>query len=189
MSLIERHDIYKTVHKALRCALFQLSSRIAKFDPSIDDNLDEIAHEFEELSSFLKDHGSHEDRFFHVFLEKKHPNVFDSLQRQHEHSEIDWRAVEEDARRLFENGQRPDSHDWQRFYLRFNNFVVSYLTHLQYEELVALPLIWEVATNEDLMKGLMEMFKTFTPEHKARSKKWCMLSCNLSELKAMGYVP
>jgi hypothetical protein len=184
-----RIDIYKSVHKTLRFFLFKVSSSIGKYDPLLDSNLSEIKADFEELSAWIKVHGEHEDRLFHTLIEKKHPNIFDSLQRQHDQSETDLRVLEEDAAGIFESSQKTSPADWHRFYLKFNQFIVGYLTHLQYEELVALPLIWEVASDEVLMQAIMEMHKTLTPEDIARSRKWCLMSCNLSELKAMRYVP
>lgn len=189
MTVTIRMDTYKTVHKALRFLLFRISTNIAKYDVKYDTSFAYIKSDFDELAAWLKDHGAHEDTYFHGFLRKKHPATLAALDYQHEQSEIDWRDVEDEAQRIFEGDQKPDAIQWHRFYLKFNHFLTSYLTHLQYEELVALPLLWESATDEELMNGIQNMIKSFTPKAVDRSKKWLLLSCNLSELKQMRYVP
>jgi hypothetical protein len=186
---VRKMDIYKNVHKALRFLMFRVSVSMGKYDPAIDSNLSHIKADFDDLSGWLKEHAVHEDTFFHTLIEKKHPATVAALENQHAQSESDWREVEEDADRIFGSSQMPDSADWHRFYLKFNQFVTSYLTHLQYEELVALPILWECASDEEIMIGLQGMFKSFTPKTMERSKKWLLQSCNLSELKEMRYVP
>jgi hypothetical protein len=180
-------DIYKNIHKALRYVMFEFSRLMAKHDIGSSDSLVVLQEHFNDLSAFLKEHGHHEDEFFHDALQDQFPDVYASLSKQHEKAEALWQSMESKKAILF-SPKAINAAEWHRFYLDVNQFIASYLEHLHYEETVVLPLLWQATSQEELLHRLTAMLNKFSEGNRARSKKYCLLSCNSDELGEMGYL-
>jgi|SRR5690606_39181514 len=150
MSEVERMDVFKSVHKGLRRALFNLALQAGTADPDKPEELAALAFQAREVFHFLEHHARNEDRFLAPMLETASPASASRLKAEHADLGAELESLLRDLENL-EKGAPPRLHaGLHAFYLALNRFIGRYLHHLNEEETELLPFLHGGFTDGEL---------------------------------------
>ena len=149
-----RLDLYRNVHKGQRARIFALAGDIGQADPDDCAHLLSLAGALRDALAALREHAGHEETFIHPVLRDRAPAVAEALEREHHWIEDALADVEGRVQRL-ETAHRPA--DMDELYRAWCRMVSAYLTHLDNEERLAMPALWERCTDEEII-AIMRAF-------------------------------
>ncbi len=95
-----RVDVFSTIHKGIRGALFALAADLARVELSSTAAVDRVVAEVERVIGFLDDHARLEDDHTFALLREVDPPLADELQRDHRSLDIVQIEVERVAQEL-----------------------------------------------------------------------------------------
>ena len=142
----ERMDVFKSVHKGLRRALFNLALQAGIADPGRPEERAALTLQAREVFHFLEHHARNEDRFLAPMMEAKSPGSASRLKAEH----ADLGAELEDLLRSLDALEAGAPSGLHGFYLAINRFIGRYLRHLDEEETRLLPLLHGAFTDQEL---------------------------------------
>lgn len=159
-------DFYTDTHKGQRLRF----SMISKAAGTLNLNDPKGITKFEdELSAFRKNmyfHASLEEKCIHPLLAKRIPGGADKLNDDHR---IMHRKFDDLVACFGELKIKPDDFDKRddnllEFYRAWSRFISFYFTHIDYEEEYAMPSLWKLCTNDELVEVFKEIMASSTPE-------------------------
>jgi len=127
-----RAEIFINVHKGLRRGLWGLALRIGELDWDDEAEVQSAQREFENMLLFLREHSANEDEIQFSFLEKRAPGATRKEQEEHRKLEYQLDLLEKHWYLLMREKQRYE--EGYQFYLEYNQFLSSYLDHMDREE-------------------------------------------------------
>lgn len=132
MDTRQRAEIFINVHKGLRRGLWGLALKIGELDWNDEAEVQDAGRELENMLLFLREHSANEDQIQFSFLEQRAPGS--TRTEQEEHRELEYRLdlIEKHWYQLLRETQREEA--GYRFYLEYNQFLSSYLDHMDREE-------------------------------------------------------
>ena len=132
MDFGRRAEIFINVHKGLRRGLWGLAQKIGELDWDDEAEVESAGRELENMLLFLREHSANEDEIQFSFLEKRAPGA--TRKEQEEHRELDYRLdlLEKHWYQLLRESERREV--GYQFYLEYNQFLASYLDHMDREE-------------------------------------------------------
>ena len=132
MDLKQRTEIFINVHKGLRRGLWGLALRIGELDWGDGGEVNSAGREFENVLLFLREHAANENDIQFPFLEERVPGA--TQKEREEHRDLDFRLdlLEKHWYQLLREQEREEA--GYRFYLEYNQFLSSYLDHMDREE-------------------------------------------------------
>lgn len=139
-------DVFKSVHKGLRRALFNLALQAGTADPDHPGEMAALAVQAREVFHFLEHHARNEDRFLAPLMEAKSMASASRLQADH----ADLGAELGGLLRNLDHLEGGSSSGLHGFYLALNRFIGRYLNHLDEEEARLLPLLHGAFTDDEL---------------------------------------
>ncbi|MGW9450267.1 hemerythrin domain-containing protein [Streptomyces sp. NPDC055632] len=145
-----RTDLYRNVHMGQRARMFALAVELGAADLDRAGAATAYAERCLALTSELREHADHEDAFIHPLLRERAPAAADALDAEHLRLDAAFVALDAGARAL--PGTPADDLPEARhgLYLALNEVIAAYLAHLHAEETVAMPALWEHATEDEL---------------------------------------
>jgi iron-sulfur cluster repair protein YtfE (RIC family) len=183
---MKRNDLYSTVHKGLRAALFELAADAARVDSGADHELRALVARLRRLLGFLEEHGRHEDAHVMPLLAEADFGLAQFVEREHAQLEASLSGLEVLAAQLnaATNGSRAVlTAELQRHVERL---VAEQLIHMQREETQVNTALWERFSDEDLERAHQRILAAIAP---ARMAEWLELMLPaLSELERAGLV-
>lgn len=161
--------------------LYDTATRIQQTDfaqPAAHSTVDQL----EQVLLFFDDHAEHEDAFILPHLHQQNAGLIDELEKDHEvdhqlaHTLFtgisNWRtATDSDERKAA----------GQRLFYAFNEFVAFNLYHMNKEETVLLPLLWEHYTDEDILHMEHQILQTISPQTLLTESRWMIRYINAPE--------
>jgi DUF438 domain-containing protein len=142
-----RAKLYRE-HKYVSYALNELERLIAKTDFTDDSALEHIQQEWQHIKEILKGHAQHEEKNFHVLLEKKGSFIHHEAHKDHEDQENALENLQDLLDAIKMSSNRIES--GYQFYLSYRKFVGDNLLHLHEEETKLLPELQRLCTDEEL---------------------------------------
>ncbi len=183
---MKRNDLYSTVHKGLRAALFELAADSARVDSGADHELRALVARLRRLLGFLEEHGRHEDAHVMPLLAEADFGLAQFVEREHAQLEASLHGLEVLAAQLeaATNGSRAVLvAELQRHVERL---VAEQLVHMQREETQVNAALWERFDDADLERAHQRILDGISP---ARMAEWLELMLPaLSELERAGLV-
>lgn len=188
----ERENLFRPIHKGIRSMLYELGSRLQTTDFA-DENVasqvvDRMRHDLESSLSncvlcLLYSHSHHEEG--EIFARLAHHD--DELVRlvMKEHNEI--------ARRIRDLGTTCDEllaassaarrvEIGDRLNLESNDLFASYFDHLNNEESLLVPILWERFSDEELRGIRAKFYDALPPSLFETWLRWTLPSMNIHEL-------
>ena len=148
-----RANFYTLIHKAIRFKLYDYSIELGKVDLNTEEDVQRLQEQFLTIKDLLEHHSYHEDTYLHPFMKKYLPEEVALIEGDHEHLDADLEALNNWATRLRDEKDSKEKQTiWNEFYLQYNDFVASFVKHLHLEEYVAMPKLWPLCTDEELME-------------------------------------
>ncbi len=146
-----RFDLFTTIHKALRAALFDALQRVARCDPASADDAADVAATVRRLAGFLGEHADHEDREVLPELAQVSGELAADLQGGHARV----RGLEHESARLAERlADAPPAERGsllRRLHEALGSLVAEQLLHMKREENEVNRMLWAHRTDEQLL--------------------------------------
>ncbi|MGI5262146.1 hemerythrin domain-containing protein [Streptomyces angustmyceticus] len=143
-------DLYRNVHMGQRARLFALAVELGSADVSQPGTAAEQAERCLAMTQELREHADHEDTFIHGLLRERAPEAADALEAEHVRLDAAFLALDERARALPTSPADARAEAQHALYLALNEVISAYLAHLYVEETVAMPALWDHASEEEL---------------------------------------
>ncbi|WP_432590301.1 hemerythrin domain-containing protein [Streptomyces sp. HD1123-B1] len=157
-------DLYRHVHMGQRARLFTLAIELGAADVSRGDAAADHAERCLALTQELREHADHEDTFIHRLLRERAPEAADALEAEHVRLDAVFVALDERVRALPTHPGAALAEAQHALYLALNEVISAYLAHLHVEETVAMPALWESASDEELEAVYAAFRASRTPE-------------------------
>lgn len=139
-----RVDLYTTVHKAQRFALFRLGQEIGKTDFNNDTQAQATIGRLKQMIHLLRDHAANEEKYIHPLYRKLGTPP---ANLENEHLELD-----EGLRKL---EKLIEETNWPGIYAAYNRFLSQYLAHLDEEEEAQRNILWAGMTDAEMGEVFM----------------------------------
>ncbi|MHB8352215.1 MAG: hemerythrin domain-containing protein [Thermoplasmata archaeon] len=187
-----RENLFRPIHKGIRSMLYELGSRLqaTNFADVTETNAitTRLKHDLGNALSncilcLLRTHSSHEEKDIFSALRPHDPDVVDVMMRQH--AEVARRIHDvsktcDEIMGLTSPARRIEVGD--RLNLEVNDLFAYYLTHLNDEESIMVPVMWEWFTDEQL-RAMRDKFYDSVPLPLFEVwMRWTLPSLNVNEL-------
>lgn len=159
-----RYKFYRE-HKYLRFKFDELERMAAKADFRKREDLTKVQEEFEKLILILKAHAQYEDDSLHPLLKRKNSLVYIDI--EHDHDGLDESI--QTLRNLLNaigDASTPEGkiEAGDQFHLWYRKFSADNLIHLHEEEIIILPELHRLYTDEELKTVEAVIYKTMTAQ-------------------------
>jgi iron-sulfur cluster repair protein YtfE (RIC family) len=153
-------DLFTLPHKALRALVGLTATRLGALDVANRRDVEHMQNELHGLVDELQSHGAHEDEFILPLLDRHLPDL--ATRMRFEHAEVGGGLA--DVRRATAGfGAEPSMGRQLALYRQLRRFEGLNLRHLDFEETVVMPALWQTAPTQDLA-DLMAAFRAAHPE-------------------------
>jgi len=163
---LPRVDLYGSVHRGLRLGHTKLLTRLGT--TSYSDRAS-VEHALDELEAFLDLGALHlavEERHYHKALEARLPQGAAVLDEQHGSHRRSFAELRKLAAKLSAATADTAPVLGRALYLRYASFVAEDLEHMAEEELVILPLLHALYTDEELAAIQTKLVSEIPPREK-----------------------
>ncbi|MCC2646692.1 MAG: s29x [Rickettsiaceae bacterium] len=159
-----RYRLYRE-HKYITYQLFELEKLIAKTDFKNNHQLENVSEQLRFLEALLKGHAKHEDNTIHELLRKKGSKVHELTEAEHaEHEGIFQELYNQLSRINVSNHIEYKLEQGYNFYLAYRLFMSNNLKHLHQEELVILPELQRLYSDDELRQIDFNAYHQMSPE-------------------------
>lgn len=176
-----RYDVFSQAHKGLRYAINSLQFRAGSMDFDNDDTLKSFAKELNILWKLLDVHAEGEDKFILPMLKSVDEQTFKNLEKEHEKFLPIMDELKGDIDKIVEINTGDRYEMSVAFGKKLNDFIAHYYVHLQSEELLAMPILWDNYDDVDLMIALAKFPKVTPPHITSYFAKYMLPSVNHQE--------
>jgi hypothetical protein len=177
-------DLYTTIHKGQRKALFEISIEAGKADYANPESLDKLQ---EALASFMEEmrlHALLEEKLIHPLLAERVPRGQIKLEEDHRlmHKKLDAILQHLDSLK-----KKPIDFEKRgaialELYRTWNRFIAFYLNHIDMEEEKIQPLLWELCTDVELSSVFKKFLAEQKPSELMMNIKMMIPALNVTEL-------
>jgi len=188
--MVRQTDLYTSIHKAHRYALYTMAIQAGKTDYSEKTSVDKLNELLIAFREQLRIHIETEETFIHPLLSKRVPGGARELKEEHrvhvqrfedliKHLE-GIRALPPDFEMLGEAGLE--------YYRALNRFISGYLVHIDKEEEEIQPALWRLATEDELMGilgGYLSGMRDITPKDAGYLLKMMVPAYDPEELRVV----
>ncbi|GAA4470601.1 hypothetical protein GCM10023189_59520 [Nibrella saemangeumensis] len=185
MNTHNRPDTFRTIHKAIRKALFNTAYQAGYTDFTSAGDVASLLTQFGEMTHFLQQHAYNEDMYCLPMLDAKSSGMAAHDCEQHEKME---RMLNELLAQLNEVVNSPDRLKNQlgyAFYLSLNRFVALYLTQLDEEETDTAEKVYALCTDEELTDMNQQILANTSPTDVAITYRYLLPAVNNPERQAV----
>lgn len=141
-------DLYREIHKAIRHALFGVTTLAGATDAARDDGgVRRLLDEWQSVAFVLRGHHAHEDRFCDPLVRRHAPALRDELEAAHREADAAMDVLEFQADRL---RAAASAQALRAFHLDLADFTASYLRHLRFEEDRVMPALNAAMSDAEL---------------------------------------
>ncbi len=184
-STVARHDIYRSIHKALRHEMFGTLVALGRADVHRDTDLTRIQKRIALLLDAMRSHAQHENEYIHPAIEVRAPGASLRISAQHnEHME----AIETlERQNLLLLVAVPDEREKtvQHLYRLLALFIADNLLHMHAEETSHNALLWSHYSDAEIAGIEQDIVTTLTQEELDMSLRWIAESASPQELALM----
>jgi hypothetical protein len=175
----KRAEIFINVHKGLRRGLWGLALKIGGLDWNDEAEVQDAGRELENMLLFLREHAANEDQIQFSFLEQRAPGA--TRKEQEEHRELEYRLdlLEKHWYALLREKQR-DQPGYE-FYLEYNQFLSSYLDHMDSEERELTEAFYRHCSDPELDDAFRKIVERTAPQDMAVMLEYMIPAMNPSE--------
>jgi iron-sulfur cluster repair protein YtfE (RIC family) len=153
-------DLFTLPHKALRAWVGACATALGGLDTSNLAASTTVITQLRFLLTDLGEHGRHEDDFIVPVLDQHLPDLADRLRGEHTALESSIATL---SSLIGEFEQSPSTTLQLSLYRELRGFEGRNLAHLDFEETVIMPALWQAVTRDDLL-GVFQAFRAAHPE-------------------------
>ena len=163
MTNFSRPDVYRSIHKAIRKAMFDFSYTLGRMDIEQVGSRKLIKDRFEELVHFLDMHGHKEDVYSLPLLEMKKPGSTRHNEEEHLQIHEEIEGLKQQINSFLEATPEFRKDIYWNFYYAVNKFISGYLMHMQMEEIVMTNLFYELCSDDEIKGMTAAIIGSLTP--------------------------
>ena len=179
----QRYNIFKQIHKGLRAMLYDTAISLQLTDFS---NTDEVEIALEKLGKTLAifyEHAAQEDRFILPLIARFSPCLVEEFDSEHEKDEFMTHRINNlvNVYRNSDSGEtRIEAGD--TIGRAFNEFIAFNLYHMNKEEEMINPILWENYSDEGIKEIRRTLAASISADQVLVTSKWMMLGISDSEV-------
>jgi hemerythrin-like domain-containing protein len=159
-----RYRLYRE-HKYITYQLYELEKLIAKTDFKDNQQLAKVSKQLRSLEALLKGHAKHEDFTIHELLRKKGSKVHELTEAEHAEHESIFQGLYDHLSRINVNDDTSYKiEQGYNFYLAYRLFMSNNLKHLYQEEIIILPELQKLYSDDELRQVDFNSYNQMTPE-------------------------
>jgi hypothetical protein len=178
---MERHDLYRPIHKALRLLMVDTLTTFGALDPHDEADLSSALEQLDTLLGVCRVHMDHENSHVHTAMEAVSAGA--SLQAAQEHRqhrrEIDDLAGDLRALRSAATSER--ARLAQQIYRHLARFVADNLKHMAHEERAHNALLWAHYDDDQLRRIEAAIVADTEPATMMSVLRWMLPALNAQE--------
>lgn len=185
---VQRHDLYRNIHKALRSLMGDTLARLGAVDA--DDPLAAavVFTQVRELLDLLAHHLHTEETHVLPAIERRRPgatigNARDHVGHERELRELRMQAAAVETAIAVGAPDRADAA--QRAFLALGDFIAENFVHMATEERHMNPILWALFTDEELREIEAGIISRQKPEESMRVLRWMMPALTPAERAKM----
>ena len=148
---MQRHDLYGPIHKGIRLALSDLLVRLGQADFADEAAARELLGALRRQLVLSAGHLHHEEVEIHGALEARAPGATLTLEADHDHHRRAFETLEAAIAGVEAAPAAERAAPARQLYLAFSQFAAADFAHMAEEELVVLPLLHRLFTDEELI--------------------------------------
>ncbi len=179
---LDRDDLFTSIHKALRLALFDLTVQAGRTDWTNPTDVAALGARWRPLLVLLHAHTSHEDQHILRILDVHDPNITEPIAEQHRDLED---LLDHVAERFEAVLADPAPDTGLALYRDLARFVAGYLPHLHEEETRIMARIWETCTDEELATTRAALTAAMSPDVTATTIEYMLPAVDLPTRRAL----
>jgi len=180
-----RFNVFQQIHKALRHALAHTLQQIQHTDAGDAAACRQLAAQVQEIILMFEGHAHTEDSMVFPLISQIAPQVTEDFEQQHAE---DHRLGEELAAAvdLLEKAATTEDRatSLQALLFAFNAFTAFNLTHMNAEERVVNPLLWQQYSDAELLAKTGEIVRSLPPQKDKLYRRWMLRALSFSEIQA-----
>lgn len=180
-----RHDLYQTIHKAIRSQLFGFATQIAAVDPADDAAIAELVAAYGRLTAFLDEHAGHEDQFVHPLVARADAALAAELEAAHTALDAQQADVAARVKRLPELVGPARAVEVERTRQAFELLVAGHLQHMHQEETASNPALWAHHGDDVLREAQGRIQGSIPPQRFGEWLQVMLPSMNLNDRAGM----
>lgn len=177
---MERENLYRIIHKAIRVAIGQLVADAGRTEFTDAAAVERLRESAARTFTLLDDHAHHEDRFVTPLLRSCAPEAAGKLDAAHR--ELDDTAAA--LWRMFEAAAHAGSraaHEGHAFVVQLSRYQAAQLSHMADEEELAQPALWRAYGDETLREVRERIMAAIAPDELMRVFALMLPSMNAAE--------
>jgi hypothetical protein len=180
-----RHNIYTTIHKALRAFMADTLLKVGRMDVNDDGERGEAIVQLRGLLDLCESHLRHENTFVHPAIEKVFPHATARTVEDHRHHETAIAELQHQVAR-FEAAPPEKRGQWAwALYLSLSGFIAENFTHMIIEETENHAALIAAYTNAEVLGIEQALVASLKPEEKFMAMRWMIPHINASERAAL----
>lgn len=167
-----RHDLYLTIHKALRHFMLDTLLRVGALEVTDEAEVATVLGQVDALLAQCRAHIEHENHFVHPALEAASGGSSARIAHEHDehHEAID--ALAEDARQLRATAPDRRAAPARRLYHQLSLFVADNFRHMHHEESVHNAALWDHYTDGELEALHRRLLASLPPGEVFQVSRW-----------------
>ncbi len=185
--MIRKEHLYTGIHKGQRLAFGQLSNLAGTIDFNDVEAVERLYSLLMEMKVELHGHAELEEKFIHPLLRESVPGAARRIEDEHVimHLQLDELLANLEAIMA-----KPPDYDLRRdmgqeFYLAWNRFISFYFAHINDEEENIQRELWDLYTNEELLKCFTSIISGQSPEQLMQNLQIMLPALNMEESVAI----
>jgi len=180
-----RHDIYVSIHKALRHWMLDTLLRVGALEVSDEAEVGAVLGQVEALLAQCRAHIGHENDFVHPALEAARTGASARIAHEHRehHAAID--ALAEDTRRLRATAAARRGPAALRLYRDLALFVADNFQHMHHEETVHNATLWASYADAELEALHGRLLASLPPQEVFTVARWMIPAMTPGERAGM----
>ena len=183
---MERDDLFTTIHKGLRHAMFEVGLQAGRTDYADTASVDELRGAWDSLHSALGGHSRHEDEYIFKLLSDREPGGADDLYKDHIRIHADADLIDAQFDRIAGEARTAR---WRmlglELYRALQRFTASCLVHFDEEETYLLARIWALCDDREIADARAAFMATIGPEEMQYDVQHMLLAADPQEVEML----
>ena len=174
-------DLYREIHKAMRHALFGVTTLAGATDPADEHAVRRLVDEWSDVRLVLEGHHHHEDAFCDELVQRHAPEVRAELEEAHESAATAIAALGETVAGLAAEPTAVSAGELQAFHLALADFTAAYLEHLRFEERTVMPALNRAMADDELEAVTQQIRMSVPPPEMCTFIRYMVPAMNVDE--------
>ena len=169
MNTVDRYDIYRGIHKAIRMAMGNAILVLGRTDHTDEASVASGIRQLRALLDLCRGHLDHEDRFIHAAIQARRQGIALETAEDHRHHENAIKSLESRARSVEAAAGQDRARALHRLYRELASFVAENFEHMELEENRNNALLWELYSDEEILGIEHRLVESLPPDEALKS--------------------